>query len=285
MNGNRLVAPLISVVRSTIFSEDTFFKLFRNWVIFASLFVPAHPLLRFSGDLFPTTLACSNFLKTVPFFSYGRCQVYMDGANMNAQVALTSPGHIGADVCHLNLHKTFCIPHGGGGPGVGTIGVVPRLAPFLPGHPVSSKSTPSPSNCCHGGLCPGYRCSCSSLTSALILWDLCKGASGNPPKDVRTCVQHGWDDLREWYGSFSLGGEELRPGACACASGFFLLLLIFRCVSRLFFVLGGGRQAVRAYVMATLFSSGGEDLACWSKRTFFFLMLFKAVIWFRFACR
>lgn len=62
--------------------------------------------------------------------------VYMDGANMNAQVALTSPGHIGADVCHLNLHKTFCIPHGGGGPGVGTIGVVPRLAPFLPGHPV-----------------------------------------------------------------------------------------------------------------------------------------------------
>ena len=55
---------------------------------------------------------------------------------MNAQVALTSPGHIGADVCHLNLHKTFCIPHGGGGPGVGTIGVVPRLAPFLPGHPV-----------------------------------------------------------------------------------------------------------------------------------------------------
>ena len=60
----------------------------------------------------------------------------MDGANMNAQVGLTSPGEIGADVCHLNLHKTFCIPHGGGGPGVGTIGVVPRLAPFLPGHPV-----------------------------------------------------------------------------------------------------------------------------------------------------
>ena len=67
-------------------------------------------------------------------------QVYMDGANMNAQVALTSPGHIGADVCHLNLHKTFCIPHGGGGPGVGTIGVVPRLAPFLPGHPVRAVS-------------------------------------------------------------------------------------------------------------------------------------------------
>ncbi|MBX3357472.1 MAG: aminomethyl-transferring glycine dehydrogenase [Phycisphaeraceae bacterium] len=63
-------------------------------------------------------------------------QVYMDGANMNAQVGLTSPGVIGADVCHLNLHKTFCIPHGGGGPGMGPIGVAAHLAPFLPGHPV-----------------------------------------------------------------------------------------------------------------------------------------------------
>ena len=61
-------------------------------------------------------------------------QVYMDGANMNAQVGLTSPGAIGADVCHLNLHKTFCIPHGGGGPGVGPIGVAPQLVPYLPGH-------------------------------------------------------------------------------------------------------------------------------------------------------
>ena len=61
-------------------------------------------------------------------------QVYMDGANMNAQVGLTSPGLIGADVCHLNLHKTFCIPHGGGGPGVGPIGVAEQLIPFLPGH-------------------------------------------------------------------------------------------------------------------------------------------------------
>jgi len=59
-------------------------------------------------------------------------QVYMDGANMNAQVGLTSPGAIGADVCHLNLHKTFCIPHGGGGPGMGPIGVAKHLAPFLP---------------------------------------------------------------------------------------------------------------------------------------------------------
>jgi glycine dehydrogenase len=63
-------------------------------------------------------------------------QVYMDGANMNAQVGLTHPGHIGADVCHLNLHKTFAIPHGGGGPGVGPIGVAQHLVDFLPGSPV-----------------------------------------------------------------------------------------------------------------------------------------------------
>jgi len=63
-------------------------------------------------------------------------QVYMDGANMNAQVGLTSPAAIGADVCHINLHKTFSIPHGGGGPGMGPIGVAGHLAPFLPGHPV-----------------------------------------------------------------------------------------------------------------------------------------------------
>jgi glycine dehydrogenase len=64
-------------------------------------------------------------------------QVYMDGANMNAQVGLCRPGDIGADVCHLNLHKTFCIPHGGGGPGMGPIGVASHLAPYLPGHPVT----------------------------------------------------------------------------------------------------------------------------------------------------
>jgi glycine dehydrogenase len=63
-------------------------------------------------------------------------QVYMDGANMNAQVGLCQPGAVGADVCHLNLHKTFCIPHGGGGPGVGPIAVAAHLAPFLPGHSV-----------------------------------------------------------------------------------------------------------------------------------------------------
>jgi glycine dehydrogenase len=63
-------------------------------------------------------------------------QVYMDGANMNAMVGLCRPGDIGADVCHLNLHKTFCIPHGGGGPGMGPIGVAAHLAPYLPGHPL-----------------------------------------------------------------------------------------------------------------------------------------------------
>ncbi len=63
-------------------------------------------------------------------------QVYLDGANMNAQVGLCRPGDYGADVCHLNLHKTFCIPHGGGGPGMGPIAVARHLAPFLPGHPL-----------------------------------------------------------------------------------------------------------------------------------------------------
>ena len=63
-------------------------------------------------------------------------QVYMDGANMNAQVGVTSPASIGADVCHINLHKTFAIPHGGGGPGMGPIGVAAHLAPYLPGHPL-----------------------------------------------------------------------------------------------------------------------------------------------------
>jgi glycine dehydrogenase len=63
-------------------------------------------------------------------------QVYMDGANMNAQVGLTAPGIIGADVCHLNLHKTFCIPHGGGGPGMGPIGIKKHLAPFMPTSPI-----------------------------------------------------------------------------------------------------------------------------------------------------
>ncbi len=69
-------------------------------------------------------------------------QVYMDGANMNAQVGICRPGDFGADVCHLNLHKTFCIPHGGGGPGIGPIGVASHLVPFLPGHAVVSNGNP-----------------------------------------------------------------------------------------------------------------------------------------------
>ena len=71
-------------------------------------------------------------------------QVYMDGANMNAQVGLTSPGFIGADVCHLNLHKTFCIPHGGGGPGMGPIGVAKHLVAYLPSHVVVKSSSLTP---------------------------------------------------------------------------------------------------------------------------------------------
>ncbi len=72
-------------------------------------------------------------------------QVYMDGANMNAQVGLTSPAAIGADVCHLNLHKTFCIPHGGGGPGVGPVCVAAHLVPFLPNHPLRADAGPATS--------------------------------------------------------------------------------------------------------------------------------------------
>ncbi|MBI2257904.1 MAG: aminomethyl-transferring glycine dehydrogenase [Flavobacteriia bacterium] len=86
-------------------------------------------------------------------------QVYMDGANMNAQVGLTNPGNIGADVCHLNLHKTFAIPHGGGGPGMGPIGVAQHLSPFLPGNPFV--------NC--GGEKPIYAVSSAPYGSASIL--------------------------------------------------------------------------------------------------------------------
>jgi glycine dehydrogenase len=86
-------------------------------------------------------------------------QVYMDGANMNAQVGLTNPGNIGADVCHLNLHKTFAIPHGGGGPGMGPIGVAAHLAPFLPSNPVVAA----------GGSTPIHAVSAAPYGSALIL--------------------------------------------------------------------------------------------------------------------
>ncbi|MBK9190800.1 MAG: aminomethyl-transferring glycine dehydrogenase [Crocinitomicaceae bacterium] len=88
-------------------------------------------------------------------------QVYMDGANMNAQVGLTNPGNIGADVCHLNLHKTFAIPHGGGGPGMGPIGVAKHLVDFLPGNP-HTKSV--------GGSKAIRAISAAPFGSALILW-------------------------------------------------------------------------------------------------------------------
>jgi glycine dehydrogenase len=87
-------------------------------------------------------------------------QVYMDGANLNAQLGLTSPASVGADVCHLNLHKTFCIPHGGGGPGVGPIAVAPHLAGFLPNHPVRTDAGPA------GGIGP---VAAAPFGSALIL--------------------------------------------------------------------------------------------------------------------
>ena len=86
-------------------------------------------------------------------------QVYMDGANMNAQVGLTNPGKIGADVCHLNLHKTFAIPHGGGGPGMGPIGVASHLAPFLPSNPMIKT----------GGENPIHAISAAPFGSSLIL--------------------------------------------------------------------------------------------------------------------
>lgn len=88
-------------------------------------------------------------------------QVYMDGANMNAQVGLCRPGDIGADVCHLNLHKTFAIPHGGGGPGIGPICVAPHLASFLPGHPISDAG---------GSLGPVAAAPFGSASVLLISW-------------------------------------------------------------------------------------------------------------------
>jgi glycine dehydrogenase len=90
-------------------------------------------------------------------------QVYMDGANMNAQVGLTRPGDMGADVCHLNLHKTFSIPHGGGGPGVGPIAVAPHLAPFLPGHLVTGLGGPQ-------SIGPVAAAPCGSASILAISW-------------------------------------------------------------------------------------------------------------------
>ena len=95
-------------------------------------------------------------------------QVYMDGANLNAQVAVSRPADIGADVCHMNLHKTFCIPHGGGGPGVGPIGVKAHLAPFLPSHPVEAPLSANGPEM-HGPEMHGGAVSAAPWGSALIL--------------------------------------------------------------------------------------------------------------------
>jgi len=91
-------------------------------------------------------------------------QVYLDGANMNAQVGLCRPGDFGADVCHINLHKTFCIPHGGGGPGMGPIAVRSHLAPHLPGHPLSATES-----CAEGHSAIGYTVSAAPYGSASVL--------------------------------------------------------------------------------------------------------------------
>ncbi len=88
----------------------------------------------------------TNVTKICNFIHEYGGQVYMDGANLNAQVGLTNPAIIGADVCHLNLHKTFCIPHGGGGPGAGPIAVKKHLAPFLPGHSIINAGREKPIN-------------------------------------------------------------------------------------------------------------------------------------------
>ena len=88
--------------------------------------------------------------------------VYMDGANLNAQVGLCRPGDFGMDVCHLNLHKTFAIPHGGGGPGMGPIGVVEQLAPFLPGHPLVPTGGERRHRAGRGARRSAARSSCSS---------------------------------------------------------------------------------------------------------------------------
>jgi glycine dehydrogenase len=100
-------------------------------------------------------------------------QVYMDGANLNAQVGLCRPADIGADVCHINLHKTFCIPHGGGGPGMGPISVAAHLAPFLPGHPVVATGGAS-------GIGPVSAAPWGSASILLISWTYVRlmGAAG-----------------------------------------------------------------------------------------------------------
>jgi glycine dehydrogenase len=105
-------------------------------------------------------------------------QVYMDGANMNAQVGLTSPGEIGADVCHLNLHKTFCIPHGGGGPGMGPIAVAAHLAPFLPTDPLASADGDHTVRFAAGGAVAAAPYGSASILTISYMYIAMMGATG-----------------------------------------------------------------------------------------------------------
>ncbi len=144
-------------------------------------------------------------------------QVYMDGANMNAQVGLTSPAIIGADVCHLNLHKTFAIPHGGGGPGMGPIAVAPHLAPYLPGHPLVKT----------GGQKAIHALSAAPWASASILADLVRvhQDARRQRDDRRHAARHPERQLREGASGAALSGAlhadqrarrpraDLRPAA------------------------------------------------------------------------
>ncbi|MBH8555004.1 aminomethyl-transferring glycine dehydrogenase [Nostocaceae cyanobacterium CENA357] len=105
-------------------------------------------------------------------------QVYMDGANMNAQVGICRPGDIGADVCHLNLHKTFCIPHGGGGPGMGPIGVASHLVPFLPGHPLVGRREENISHTQHIGAVAAAPWGSASILVISWMYIVMMGAAG-----------------------------------------------------------------------------------------------------------
>lgn len=131
-------------------------------------------------------------------------QVYMDGANMNAQVGLTSPGSIGADVCHLNLHKTFCIPHGGGGPGMGPIGVKSHLAPYLPGH-----ITDLPSSGKNLGPVSAAPFGSAAILPISFVYISCMGKKGliQATEVIIYMIKK-----LDCYSKFKLHGEEIRKG-------------------------------------------------------------------------
>ena len=136
-------------------------------------------------------------------------QVYMDGANMNAQVDLTRPGDIeNADVCHLNLHKTFCIPHGGGGPGMGPIGVAAHLVPFLPGHFQSPRSAqPSVWSCAAPARRPSILVGSRSRPSAMLAKPAWLGAS----TEARSwCEPHTRSGLDSDFPIVSAAGQNGR---------------------------------------------------------------------------